>query len=424
VKEHYLHQIWLLKRLPMHQLKLVDGRDLEVLKTGWHNHESGPDFFNGSIRIDGIQWNGNIEIHIKSSDWYAHKHQHDLAYNNVILHVVLEDDQPVWIENIRVPTLELKSLIDYAHWRKFEQLEASKTWIPCSKGIDDVDSIHKVNQIESALIQRLNRKAAELHSRFERIHGDVKQLQFELFAIAMGSKVNVMPFIELTQRISVNHFRKSDQTPPEVFTLGIAGFLSQNSNEDYLKQLQTEWKFVQLKFQFAPMENHAWKFFGLRPPGYPPFRLTQFAYLMTDPRTLEWNEISVSNYKHYFNLLNKITANIPSYWQNHYQLEKESASKHTVHLSSDLKIRLMINEILPFLWWWSQYQNDEKMSETVLELLQALKSEKNQLLENWKSLGMQSKSAFDSQGLIELKNEFCAQKKCLDCKIGISLLNR
>jgi hypothetical protein len=122
--------------------------------------------------------------------------------------------------------------------------------------------------------------------------------------------------------------------------------------------------------------------------------------------------------------LNKITANIPSYWQNHYQLEKESASKHAVHLSSDLKIRLMINAILPFLWWWSQYQNDEKMSETVLELLQALKSEKNQLLENWKSLGMQSKSAFDSQGLIELKNEFCAQKKCLDCKIGMSLLNR
>jgi hypothetical protein len=182
MREEYIHQIWKTKRLPMHDLQLIDGRKLTIQQVGWHNHESGPDFFNGSIELDGIKWNGNIEIHIKSSDWYAHQHQIDPAYDNVILHVVYQYDKPVIVNGEELPTLELKSYLDQNDWSSYDSLIKNQTWIPCEKSIQEVDELFVSMQIENALIERLQRKSMQIELRYQLLNCAIIWCENQCFA--------------------------------------------------------------------------------------------------------------------------------------------------------------------------------------------------------------------------------------------------
>ena len=402
MKEDYLHQIWLTKRFPNHELYLTDGRPLRIHKTGWHNHESGPDFFNGCVEIDGITWNGNIEIHIKSSDWYAHKHQHDDAYKNVILHVVYSYDKAVLIDGEEIPTLELKSLLNSKHWSSYESLIKQTSWIPCESQIKMVDPFFISMQIEHSLVSRLARKSELLEKRFQLLGRNLQQLQYEILAQAFGAKINAMPFVELTQRMPIKTIWKEGKLASETLLLGAAGFLNEIAPKE-LKIIQNQWKFYLLKYQFESMEKSSWKKKGLRPAGFPEIRIKQFSLLL--------NETNSD-----FSFFDKTIPELKNFFELKDELGKAVLTKSFQHL-------LLMNAIVPLLFWYGDYKSDESYKDKAIDLVAELPAENNQIIQSWKKLGVKVKSAFDSQGLLELKNEICTYKKCLNCKIGVKILD-
>jgi hypothetical protein len=401
MKEDYLHQIWLTKRFPSNQLFTVDGRPLIIHKTGWHNHESGPDFFNGSIELDGITWSGNIEIHIKSSDWYAHKHQHDEAYNNVILHVVYSHDQAVLIEGEEIPTLELKPILDSRHWSSYESLIKQTTWIPCESQINSIDPFFISMQIEQALVMRLARKSELLEKRFQLLGRNLQQLQYETLAQAFGAKINAMPFVELTQRMPIKTIWREGKSTSQTLLMGAAGLLENIKDHD-IKAMQDEWKFYLLKYRFDSMEKSSWKKKGLRPSGFPEIRIKQFAQVVIQTNSD-------------FSFFDKSSAELKLF----FQLKDDSGNEI---LTKSFQNLMLMNAIVPLLFWYGDYKSDESYKDKAIDLLSDLPAENNTTIQSWKKLNLKVKSAFDSQGLLELKNEICHYKKCLNCKIGVKIL--
>lgn len=401
MKEDYLHQIWLTKRFPCNDLYTVDGKPIVIHKTGWHNHESGPDFFNGCIELDGITWNGNIEIHIKSSDWYAHKHQHDDAYKNVILHVVYTHDQDVLIDGEEIPTLELKPLLDSKHWSSYDSLIKNTTWIPCESQISLIDPFFVSMQVEQALVSRLARKSELLEKRFQLLGRNLQQLQYEVLAQAFGAKINAMPFVELTQRMPIKTIWREGKTASQTLLMGAAGLLTQIDNQE-LKKIRDEWKFYVLKYRFDSMEKSSWKKKGLRPSGFPEIRIKQFSQL-------------VNQTNNDFSFFDKTIQELKVFFQLKDESKKEILTKSFQNI-------LLMNAIVPLLFWYGDYQSDESFKDKAIDLLADLPAEDNHIITSWKNLDVKVKSAFDSQGLLELKNEICNYKKCLNCKIGVKIL--
>lgn len=401
MKEDYLHQIWLTKRFPSNQLYTVDGRPIVIHKTGWHNHESGPDFFNGCVELDGITWNGNIEIHIKSSDWYAHKHENDEAYNNVILHVVYSYDQPVFIHGEEIPTLELKPLLDSKHWASYESLIKQTSWIPCESQIGSIDSFFVSMQIEQALVLRMARKSELIERRFQLLGRNLQQLQYEILAQAFGAKINAMPFVELTQRMPIKTIWREGKSAAHSLLMGAAGLLNQ-VEETEMKHFFSEWKFYMLKYRFESMEKSSWKKKGLRPSGFPEIRIKQFSQII--------NQTS-----HDFSFFEKSIAELRQFFQLRDDSGKEILTKSFQNV-------LLMNAVVPLLFWYGDYKSDERYKDKAIDLLADLPAEDNVIIQSWKNLDVKVKSAFDSQGLLELKNEICNYKKCLTCKIGVKIL--
>ncbi|MFN5415780.1 MAG: DUF2851 family protein [Flavobacteriia bacterium] len=396
MKEEYLHAIWRMKRLPVSQLYLTDGRKLTIKKTGWHNHDAGPDFFNGSIEIDGIQWNGNIELHVKSSDWYVHKHHLDQAYNSVVLHVVFQHDKEVLIHEQKIPTLELQNLIDFNHWNLYRSLTVSSSWIPCENSIATVDEFIVQNQIETALIERLNRKNEILKQTFRELQGNHLALYYEIFAKAFGLKVNTLPFIELTKKLDIKILWKENPRLQKVLLLGVSGML-QEANRFGFEEFLTDWGFLKKKCNLDEMDFHSWKFKGLRPQSFPNIKILQFA--------------EICSKQELFNL-------------NHFNETEILIHLNNLNFSENFRNNLLINAIIPIIWWNYSFFQDEKLRDLALNLLMKLPSEQNQIISKWKNLTVKCKSSYQSQGLLELKNELCAHKKCLNCKIGFAILKQ
>lgn len=396
MKEEYLHAIWRMKRLPVSQLYLTDGRKLTIKKTGWHNHDGGPDFFNGSIEIDGILWNGNIELHVKSSDWYVHKHHLDQAYNSVVLHVVFQHDKEVLIHEQKIPTLELQNLIDFNHWNLYRNLTVSSSWIPCENSIATVDEFIVQNQIETALIERLNRKNEILKQTFRELQGNHLALYYEIFAKAFGLKVNTLPFIELTKKLDLKILWKENPRLQKVLLLGLSGMLQEANRFDF-EEFLTDWGFLKKKYNLDEMDFHSWKFKGLRPQSFPNLKILQFA--------------EICSKQELFNL-------------NHFNENEILIHLNKLNFSENFRNNLLINAIIPIIWWNYSFFQDEKLRDLALNLLMKLPSEQNQIISKWKNLTVKCKSSYQSQGLLELKNELCTHKKCLNCKIGFAILKQ
>lgn len=379
MKEEYLHLLWKLKRIPITQLKLSDGRPLEVLDFGWYNTASGPDFFNGKIKIDGIIWSGNIEMHINSSDWYTHQHQFDPAYDNVILHVVFHHDREVIVNHEALPTLELKTLIDEQHYFQYQQLNLANTWIACEKQLSKIQAITIQQQLENALAMRLERKAKYLQIQLKILRGNELQLIYELIARVFGLKVNELPFAELCKKLPFQLLKNKPLNEIQCLLLGVAGLIPSNKEWIYLKQ----------KYELITMNPYSWKKKGLRPPSFPEKMLSKFAAICYELRSLTF--------------------------------EKEDVFKH-LNYSKTFENLLIMNVQSVYLWWKGKNTNNLNLQEKALLLLEQTPSETNAIVTNWKKLGINVTSAFESQALLELKNEHCAQKKCLSCKIGIDVL--
>ena len=406
MKEEYLHFIWKHKRLPFHLMRLTNGEEFRLKKTGKYNLESGPDFFDGEVIIDSVCWRGNIEIHIKSSDWNLHKHQFDKAYDNVILHVVYEHDKDIIVNDRVLPTIELKGVLHQEHYQNYLKKATTFSDFLCSTFFSEIDVIYLESMKEKALINRLNKKInfLEINSDNE---VDFGQVLYQFLGRSFGMKVNSIPFQELTNTLSLKIIKRERKEFISSLILGTSGLLSVSNCDENQKN---NWVFLKEKHSLSSMPTYIWKKKGLRPSGFPLIRLTQFSKILEN---FDFNTVFT-----YYD-----TPKMLSYFYVILDISSENELNiNNFKMTKATKEMIILNCFVPFVWWFGTYKNDEIMKEKAIDVLHLLKPESNSIITKWNKIGVNIKNAYDSQALLEIYNEFCSQKKCLSCTVGNKII--
>ena len=421
--EELFQYIWKMKLFEMSNLTTLDGEPVEIIQVGAHNHYSGPDFFNAKIKIGETLWAGNVELHIKSSDWLLHKHQNDIAYQNIILHVVYINDLALFKPNGEAfKTLVLKDHISDSIIDKYQNFKENKYKIPCEKSIAQVPHGIIQTSLEKLIVSRLEHKSQAVETLLAENNNNWEQSFYMHLASNFGFKVNHLPF-ELTARntpLAVLAKHKNNINQIEALLFGQAGFLNETFTESYPLMLQNEYAFLKKKYQLNHIASHAWKLSRLRPMNFPTIRLAQFAALIHESSHLFSKIIESESAEALINLF-KITAS--SYWDTHYNFASTAAhSKKNIGKSAIEN--LIINTIVPFIFVYGKHYGNEKKCELAIELLEKINPEKNNIVQLWQSIGIRAKNALQSQALIELKNNNCDLKKCLQCSIGHFIIKK
>lgn len=418
--EEFLHYIWQY-RLYSPNLFLQTGEQVEVVNPGIHNRDSGPDFFNARIRIGETTWAGNIEIHVLSSDWRRHNHQQDMSYDNVILHVVWRDDDPVKRNNgSPIPTLELDGLYNEHAWKNYLSFMASKRWVPCETQISRIDPFIKNAWLDRVLVERLERKALQVELILGLTQNDWAQTFYRLLARNMGFKLNNQAFEMLAQSLPFPYLAKhaNDLFQVEAMVFGQAGLLEKTFEDDYPRQLKKEYEFLKKKFDLTPIDAHLWRFMRLHPGNFPTLRLAQFASIIHHSSVIISQLFSSSDVNTYQKLFG---AHASEYWNSHYSFDKPSSTKRKSLGLSSINL-LIINLVAPMLVAYGRWKGDVTMVEKAVDLLMKLKPENNIYSRKWAAMGVTAENAATTQALIELKTQYCEKKKCLECSIGNVLL--
>lgn len=420
--EDVLQYIWKTQSLSYSQLQTVDGEDLQIIKQGTLNHDSGPDFSSARVIISEVDWVGDVEVHIKTSYWKLHKHQYDPAYNKVILHVVWEHDVPVMRnDGSEIPTLELKNLVSQIWLQKCKRLQASLQIIPCEPFFNEVASVHKLDAFNKVLIERLQRKSKFLLTNVEKLNGDWEQAAIHLLFEYFGFKKNNEAFKQLASITNYKIIKKlSSVKQMEAYLMGMAGLLNENKyKSEYKQELLKEFIWQQKKFNLTtePMSATWWKFMRMRPANFPTIRIAQLAALLFQRQHLFQSILDVSSK----DAANFFTIQQSEYWQSYYRFDKKAkiGIKGIGEQSAKL---LSINVAAVLLVAYGQYTNNETYIEKALNFLEGQKPEQNVITRKWQELGIVLTSAAESQGAIELFNNYCKDKRCLQCNIGCQIL--
>ena len=420
MKEDFLHYIWKFKKFDSLNLKSVQGESITILKTGDYLELAGPDFFNAHIEIGNQKWAGNVEIHLKSSDWYLHNHEKDPAYKNVILHVVWENDTAIFRENnTEIPVLVLKDYVSREIIENYKALVSPKTWIFCERQLKDMDRFVFKNWQERLFFERLERKSKFIDHLLEETNQDWEAVLFCLLAKNFGLNTNGNSFLQISMAIPFSVIRKEsfEIENLEALLFGTAGLLEVEKEDVYYKDLKFRYFYLLHKYQIEKTYTEPLQFFKLRPDNFPTIRLSQLAAVYHKHQNLFSKIIDLKSVDAVYRLL---SVSASSYWQNHYQFDKESPKKSKT-LSKSFIDLLIINTIIPLQFAYSNMMG-ESISEDLIDFMNEVTSEKNVIIDKFNSFGIQSKTAFESQTLLELKNEYCERKACLKCAIGLELL--
>jgi hypothetical protein len=418
--EEYLFYVWQY-RLYSPELKLSNGGLITVLHPGDKNTDSGPDFFNARIRIGDTVWAGNVEIHIRTSDWKRHGHEKDPAYDNVILHVVFNNDFDLFRKDgSPLPTVIMEKQLSENSWKRYLQFMASRSWIPCEGIIHQVDGFILSSWLERLLAERLERKTAIVENALAFSGNDWNQAFYRLLARNMGFKLNNEAFELLAVSLPYRYLQKhaDDLFQLEAMIFGQAGMLQDSFSDAYPNQLQKEYLFLRKKFSLVPIDGHLWRFMRLHPGNFPTIRLSQFASIIHQSHGLLANALEYLDLSSFNRIFQ---AEASAYWCTHYVFDK--AVKYKSRNLGDTAVRLLIiNLVAPFLFVYGKQKGEKAFVEHSLDLYHSTEGEINTITRQWKALGIIADNAARSQALIELKNYYCNSKKCLSCSIGINLL--
>lgn len=420
-KEEFLHYIWQYKLFNTNSLLTTQGEVVEVIHTGYPNSDSGPDFFNAKIKIGKTVWAGNVEIHIKSSDWIKHNHQEDQAYQNTILYVVYQNDKEIkYSTGKEIPAIQLQPLIDNTLIEKYQDLLSSKDWIPCGEQIKQVDSFIVQNWLNRLVLERLERKSEEIEATLKLNKNDWEKTLYHYLFKYVGLKVNAEPFHLLAKNTSLKIIDKHRNiTSIEALLFGQAGFLQEEIEDEYYQQLKKEYQFLKAKFILQPMDKSLWKFLRLRPNNFPPIRIAQLTNLLVNNSRIFSKIIEADSSKQIQSFFN---ATASSYWNNHYQFDKKSNKNFPKKIGDLMMNNIIINVVVPLIFVYAKSKQDERKKEKALQLLEEIKAEKNTIISNWEKLGVKIENSLQTQALLELKSNYCSQKKCLNCSIGNKIL--
>ncbi len=421
INEAFISYVWKLRLFTQTDLLTDTNETVTILSVGEQNFQSGPDFFNAKIKIGDTIWAGNVEIHVKASDWLKHGHQKDEAYDNVILHLVYEADYPIQRKDGHpIPTLEIKDKIAPNLYRNYLLLQGDTHWIPCEKLIHLVDEFTLIGLKDRLLVERLERKTKPILQSLQQNKNSWENTFYQFLCRALGSKFNAEPFEQLAKSLPLNILAKHKNSlfQLEALLLGHAGLLQTEFKEEYPQQLKKEYTFLQKKFGLKSLKTHSWKFGGLRPANFPSIRLAQLAALIHQSSGLFAQLLTTKSVKDFHKLFN---VQVSSYWQQHYVFDKMSVNRPK-KIGKNTINSILINTIIPILFVYGKQTAQTQYEDKALQLLEQLPPEKNRIIEQWNSLGVSSKSALETQALLQLKNEYCKQKRCLSCAIGNKIM--
>lgn len=425
MREDLLHYVWKTQKFRKENLRTTSGELLEILHTGHYNTSSGPDFFNARVRLSGQEWAGNLEIHVKSSDWYIHNHEKDPNYDNVILHVVWEDDTPVFRKDgTLIPVLELQDYLSEEFLLSYKNLVRNQRheFINCEKEAATVSDIIWEDWQQRLYVERLENKSKIIQQLLRESKNDWEAVLFVMLAKNFGLNKNGPAFMSIAKHIDFNVVKKvsNDVLQLESLLMGFSGFLTSDTIFDqYYLQLQKEFEFLRKKFQLNNYVGVKPVFFGLRPPNFPTIRLSQLAQLHSKSTHLFSKLMETNSIEQFYDFLE---VNASPYWNTHYTFGK-SGKERIKSTSKDFLNLLLINTIVPLKFCYHQYLGENK-TEEILKLISNLPAENNNLVNNFSAIGLESKTAFQSQAKIQLHSNYCSKNKCLECHVGGTLLGR
>lgn len=422
--EDFLYYVWQFRLYDLQSLKTTSGEALKVLNTGLLNKNSGPDFNEAKVQIEDKIWVGHVEIHLKSSDWLKHNHQTDSAYENVILHVVYEDDAPIYrIDGSLLPVFELKGRIATQLIDKYADLVLSLNDFPCSNQIKDVEAFAVSSFLSRTLVERFEHKSVSVFETLNSLNGNWDETFYRFMAKNFGFKVNALPFELLAAALPQNIYAKHKNNALQIDALvfGVAGFLDDDFEEEYPLKLKAEFDFLKLKYQLKSIDVSLWKFMRMRPQNFPTIRLAQFAALIVQSNHLFSKILEIKDVIALRKLFEKLPVN--SFWETHYHFKKKTGGVNTQMGKSSVD-NVLLNTVALFLFAYGKHVDSHRYVERAIQLLEGLPAEKNAIIEKYALAGMKIKTAFESQGVLQLKKEYCDEKKCLNCGIGIKILKQ
>ena len=422
MQESLLHFIWKFQQLNSRTLQSDSGAKITVLHPGYKNQDAGPDFKNARIKIDQIVWNGHVEIHVNAADWHRHKHQHDDAYDNVILHVVWKNDAIVRRKDQTViPALELMNIVDQQLILKHDRFFESGNEILCNRYLNTTKAITIHNMLDKVLAERLERKSKLVFKEIAFTDNDWEEISWRMLCKNFGFKTNAEPCYDLGRSTPFKLLKKESDSLQtiEAILFGQAGFLEEDLTDDYFEQLKKEYVFRKKKYELGRrLDKHQWKFLRLRPGNFPTIRIAQLAAMIGgNPNLFS----SLINFNSIAELRATLHASQSSYWQEHYNFGIKAGAK-VGRLGQSSIDNILINTVAPILFAYGIHRDNEDFRERAIEVLTSVKAEVNAKTKKWIASGMDINNAFDSQAVLELFNQYCLRKKCLSCNIGAELI--
>lgn len=423
MNENFLHYIWQFQYFDKTNLATTEGEEVKIFDQGTRNIHSGPDFFNARIRIGTMEWSGSVEIHINSSGWISHHHDIDKAYENVVLHVVWKNDRIIHrSDGTLLPAIELKNRVEERLLISCKKLVNSPERIPCSSSLHAIHELHKLAALDNALVTRLQSKSENILKLYERNNHDWLETSYQALSRNFGFKVNADPFQQLAMalpyKIILKHSDKLYQV--EALLFGQAGFLESPKGDEYYQLLRREYSLLATKYSLTEkkLAHEQWRFLRLRPANFPSIRIAQLASVLFEHKDLFSRMIDPSS----FRVIRKFFGSRQSeYWQSHYRFSK--LSKETVADIGESSIdNVLVNTVAPLLATYGRLKDSQEFMDRAVTLLYEISAEQNSITKLWAQHGMKSKSAFDSQAMIELYSNFCQKRRCLECKIGYAVL--
>ena len=415
MREEFIYYLWENRLLNL-DLKTTEGEDVTILSVGNRNFDSGADFVNARVKIDGTLWAGQVEIHVRASDWFRHKHQYDDNYNNVILHVVYECDSDV----LKIPTLEIKDKFDISLLLNYNNFVNSKSWIPCGEFIGGVQSFTVVSWLDRMLVEHLENECKDLDFKLKNNRYDWEQTFCHRFMRYFGLKVNNDSFEYLSRILPLNVILKhlDNEIYVESMLFGCAGFLERDFEEEYPTLLKREFNMLKSKFGLKVMPLSNWKFLRLRPPNFPTIRIAQLARIFIKNGNMfskirdsvDMNEI-----------VELFDVELNPYWDNHFQFDKVSNVDRRKTFGKTAVDSIMINAVVPMLFYYGQFHSLESYKEKAMSYLEQIEAEDNVIIRNFNGSGVVLQNAFQTQAILYMYKYYCRRRRCLECRIYLAL---
>ncbi len=415
--EQLLHYCWKHKIFPLHQLTTTDGKEIEVLNPGLHNTDAGPDFLDAKIKIDGVVWVGNVEIHMKTSDWFRHHHENNPAYQNIILHVVCEADDELRYPNGKaIPQLQM-NIPDYIR-RNYNQLLRGDVTPACARIVNNLSRLQIHSWLSALQVERMEMRAQQITERRQQLEGNWEDTFFVTIARSFGFGKNGDAFEHWAQSIPMSAVgkHKDNLLQVEAIFFGQAGLLETPlEGNEYYTRLRNEYRYLKHKFGFSPINPAEWKFLRLRPQNFPHIRIAQLAMMYYQQRI---NLSRILNAQRVEDIMQLFDTHVSEYWKTHYTFDSPSTLSREKHLSNASRQSLIINAVAPILFCYGRYKANEALAEKGITILEQIPAENNFIIRNWTEAGIRPENAADTQALIHLYRNYCTRRDCLRCRFG------